>query len=105
MNCRGWKRPAGFLDIFLEKKLRRQLKRKNRKRYLKRRQEMTTLNELNETFDRIEKTVDHLLEFVEDVEKMREIQKLNSCVEPEAIKEMEAAEAKVDAFLAKRKEK
>jgi hypothetical protein len=67
---------------------------------------MTTLHELNETFDRIEKTVDHLLEFVEDVEKMREIQKLdlNPCVEPEAIKEMEAAEAKVDAFLAKRRE-
>jgi hypothetical protein len=68
---------------------------------------MTTLNELDETFNRIEKTVDHLLEFVEDVEKMRKIQKIlrrqlslgfSSCQS-----ENDVAEAKVDAFLAKRK--
>jgi hypothetical protein len=68
---------------------------------------MKTLNKrLDTIIEKLEKQNFLINKFISDVEKMREIQKLelNPCLEPEAIKEMEAAEAKVDAFLAKRRE-
>jgi hypothetical protein len=68
------------------------------------------LNEkITETIDGMAKTVDRVLEFIEDVEKMREIQQnLIALARSDLIDmhraEIEAAEAKVDAFLAKRRE-